>query len=98
MALVTLANAKIHLRITDTDHDADITLKLAQAELVITGYLKSQADPTWTDVTVPADVQAAILLMLTHLYEHRGDEMKPDEDLWNAIARLLMRRRDPALA
>lgn len=52
----------------------------------------------WDEVTAPGHVQSATLLMLTHLYEHRGDEMSPDAHLWLAIERLLMRARDPAFA
>jgi hypothetical protein len=54
--------------------------------------------PNWTDSTVPAPVQAAALLMLTHLYEHRGEDMSLDTGLWEAIGRLVVRFRDPALA
>lgn len=96
---VTLAQAKGHLRITDTDHDSDIQLKLNQAESTINDYLKSRVDIAWTDeTTVAPPVQAAILLLCAHFYEHRGDDMKPDAALWQAIERLLMRYRDPALA
>lgn len=56
------------------------------------------ARPVWTESTVPGPVQSAVLLMLGHLYEHRGDELASDENLWLAISRLLMRLRDPALA
>lgn len=52
----------------------------------------------WTEATVPRQVQAAVLLMLTRLYEQRGDDEKADADCWAAIERLLMRSRDPALA
>lgn len=170
MAILTLAQAKAHLRITTSNDDTDITLKLAQAEAIVIDYLKARlttietisvANPTviTTDMphalisgvtygitgttstptvngaqvvtvtgpltftvpvnvtvgqtsaagtvgsavyasgTVPLQLQAAILLMLTHLYEHRGDDMdKYDESLWLAIERLLVRLRDPALA
>lgn len=54
--------------------------------------------PAWTDSTAPQPVQSAILLMLTHLYENRGDNMQLDESLWKAVDRLLVRSRDPALA
>lgn len=106
-ALITLALAKQHLRIPvdDTAHDPDIQSKADQSSAIIVDYLKAQADPAWTDTTVPLPVQAAMLIMLTHLYEHRGDDMTPtptgstpDEDVWNAIDRLLKRSRDPALA
>jgi len=170
MALVTLANAKVHLRITGTTYDADVQLKLDQAEAIILDYLKvrliaiasvsstnpavvtttvphsltsglsypilgttttptingsqvvtvtspttftvpvnvtaGQADEagtvgatTWDTSTVPKEVQAAVLVMLTHLYENPGDNMQTvDETAWQAVERLLMRRRDPALA
>jgi len=52
----------------------------------------------WTPATAPKQVQAAALLMLTHLYEHRGEDMMADLSVWQAIERLLMRSRDPALA
>jgi hypothetical protein len=58
----------------------------------------SIARPTWTDATVPGPVQAAVLLLLTHLYKHRGDDPSADAALWEAIGRLLIRFRDPALA
>src|SRR4030095_747207 len=108
-ALVTLATAKQQLRITDTLHDADVQAQLDAAEAIVLDYLK----PTWvggvprgdlwpwTPNTLPRVVEQAILLMVTHLYEHRGDDMTPasaggtpDADVWLAIERLLIRRRD----
>lgn len=56
------------------------------------------ADVEWTPDTVPLPVQAATLLMLTHLHEHRGDDQESDEMLWKAIERLVIRFRDPAFA
>lgn len=96
--LITLEEAKTHLHITTAAHDADITAKLRQAQDVILDYLKHGADPAWTAETLPLPVRAGMLLFLTHLFEHRGDDMEPDEHLWTAIGRLLMRFRDPALA
>lgn len=52
----------------------------------------------YSSATVPKAAQAATLLVLTHLYEHRGDDMAPDQNLWDAITRLLSMYRDPALA
>jgi Flp pilus assembly protein TadG len=52
----------------------------------------------WDIDTVPASVQTAILLMVVHLHENRGDDMKSDDALWGAIRRLLERSRDPAFA
>lgn len=56
------------------------------------------ATPTWAESDVPLPIQAAILLMLTHLFEHRGDDMSTDEKLWMAVDRIVVRFRDPALA
>ena len=102
--LVSLATAKQHLRITDALHDADIELKLTQAQHAILDYLAEVVDETWTEATVPRIVEAAILIYLTHLYEHRGDDMSPsasgstpDEDVWAAIRRLLARLRMQAI-
>ena len=100
--LVTLPVAKEHLRITDTLHDADVSNKLAAASATIRDYLKGQYDPTWDATTAPPWIMAAVLLLLAHLYEHRGDEFGDagdnDDRVWNAIANLTRRSRDPALA
>jgi hypothetical protein len=103
MPLVDLTQAKAHLRITVSDADADITLKLAQAEAIVlqrcssTVYWREIA-AAWTSVTVPLAVQAAILLVLTGLYELRGDDMTLDFKLWEAVDRLLQLNKDPVLA
>jgi hypothetical protein len=52
----------------------------------------------WSDETAPEPVRTAVLLMVAHLYENRGDDMKADDALWACIERLLMRSRDPAFA
>jgi Phage gp6-like head-tail connector protein len=97
--LVTLSEAKEHLRIRDTLHDADVTAKTATAQAAILANLANAADATWTDVTVPLPIKHAILLLTTHYYEHRGDAMpEVDAALWEAIARLLAWYRDPTLA
>lgn len=96
--LVTFATAKEHLRITDLDHDAEITVKLAHANDTIYRYLEPRADPAWTPATVPGEIAAAVLYLLTHLYEHRGEDLSIDEAVWAAIDRILARRRDPVFA
>lgn len=100
--LVTLETAKVHLRVDDALHDADIDQKRKAASATIRDYLKDRNDPAWTDLTVPPWVQASVLLLLTHFYEHRGDEFGSAQDnddrVWAAIARLCQRSRDPALA
>jgi hypothetical protein len=56
------------------------------------------ATVAWTDATVPWPVKAAVLVALTHLYENRGNDMRADADVWEALRRLLERARDPAYA
>ena len=116
MGLITIAQAKAHLRI-DTDSlipfesaDADLMLKMAQAEHLILDYLKlvSTSPPLWTDETdVPPLVQAAILFQLGELYRFRGDDAGAVSDsarrdaagsLSPIVEGMLRRYRDPALA
>jgi Flp pilus assembly protein TadG len=52
----------------------------------------------WTDATLPGPVYASILLVLTHLVEHRGDDLPSQPALSPTVESLLMRSRDPALA
>jgi hypothetical protein len=102
--LVTLTQAKAHLYITTPPGDpgdAVIQDTLDAAEDVILNYLKGAngAAIGWTDPTsAPGPVTQAIKLMLGRLYEQRGDDEENDERLWQAIDRLLVRYRDPALA
>jgi hypothetical protein len=102
--LITLATAKEHLRVTDNNHDGEIVRTVAYAADVIFDYLKHGVDPAWVDeTTTPLPVQAAILKMLTHLYEDRGDratdtDADAAETLWASIDLLLARFRVPAIA
>jgi hypothetical protein len=100
--LWTLAEAKIHLRITDTAHDADVDQKLAAAQEGILAYLGPAGDATWTPATAPLEVKNAILQLLTHYYEHRGDDLgltnRDEAVIWNILRRMLAMYRDPALA
>jgi hypothetical protein len=103
--LWAVAEVKPHLRIRDTDHDADIAQKLETAQEAILAYLGPAGDATWIPETAPAAVKHAILILLTHYYEHRGDDMAPsasgatpDADVWRAIQNLLAMYRDPTVA
>ena len=102
-ALVDLETAKTHLRIVDTAHDDDVSQKLASASATIRDYLKDRNDPTWdaSAANVPPWLTASVLLLLAHLYEHRGDEFgraqDNDDRVWAAIANLCRRARDPAV-
>ena len=106
---ITLAQAKLQLRIVDTDtsHDPDITRLMEAAEAIVVDYIgKSQAGRDalglWTDATtVPKNVQHAILYQLTELDQFRGDttlERTADQDLSDVVIGLLRRITDPVLA
>jgi hypothetical protein len=99
--LVTFDEAKTWLRVTDTDHDAEIETTREAANDLIYGYLKDRADETWTPTTVPAEIRHAILMLVAYYYERRGDDLEdPDRDtaIWAAVENVVKRRRDPALA
>ena len=70
--LLTLVEAKTHLRVTSTVDDDDITLKTQMASDIVRNYLKTMDNPDWTDANVPTPIKAAVCLMLTHLYEDRA--------------------------
>jgi gp6-like head-tail connector protein len=97
--LVSLADAKVHLRITDTDHDADVTAKLAEAQDEIVARLFDAADPAWTETTFPRPLRAALLIQLEALYDR---DYNADTDKWEprmrAVDRIISIWRDPALA
>ena len=100
--LVTLAEAKVHLRIVDTDttHDADITPKLAAAEEQILAKLGHAADPSWAAATAPRAVRHAVLILLDAFYERRGGD-EGSEELRKALETvdlLLAHYRDPTIA
>lgn len=107
MALVTLAAAYAHvhgdwiLAASPADPlDVELQSKVDQASDIILSYLKiATSPPYYDDQTAPKRIQAAALLMIANLWTYRGDDIDtPDEKTWQAIERLLMRDRDPALA
>lgn len=110
--LVTLTEAKAHLRITTPDDDpgdADLTMKLTHAQALVLDYCGSTAwwrtiTATWTADTLPDVVKAAILLELGELYRYRGDDYALEEsprtdgeDLNPRVRDLLRRSRDPVV-
>lgn len=95
MRLVTLEDARDHLRIDDHDQDGFLLVQLTNAESAVVDYLKSRADDTWTTETVPGHVRASVLLALAVLWENREGDVDP---ITPAVESLLRRSRDPALA
>lgn len=88
--------------IIDEDYPT-LVMKMEQAEDIILDYLKTHlgsGGESWDATTVPPRVKAAILLMLSALWDDRegqgdaGDYLRDD----GPIANLLRRQRDPALA
>lgn len=90
--LVTLQQARDHLRSDSTDDDNDLTLKIHAASGAVLNYIRNGAD-IFTDssgepvldsnggpIGIPYEVQAATLLMLGYLYKDRdGDPDKAYE-------------------
>jgi hypothetical protein len=82
MALVTLQQAKRHLRILHSDEDDDILEKAEHASAIVLDYIQ-RPDLEWTDAvdgspSTPSDapfvIQAAVLMVLDILWERRGSE------------------------
>jgi hypothetical protein len=102
--LVTLAEAKEHLRITHAFEDGDLQRKLDEAEEIILFYLKASADPTWTRATVPGAVYAAICMQFANLVAARGDQVTATRGGGSTtglpldVENVLRMYRDPALA
>lgn len=115
--LVSLDEAKSHLRLDGTtEHDCQIRQKTEEATAICLDWLKNyigDADERqarydvidgWTTGDVPPQVRAAILRMLGHLFQFRGDDDKAirpvieNGDLPADVTMFLKRLRDPALA
>ncbi len=101
--LITLADAKAHLRVDGSAHDADITLKIHQASAIILNHLKLTELPgAWITtaspevLAVPYNVLAATFLVLGELFENR--EAAVADPLSSSIRNLLIGLRDPSLA
>jgi hypothetical protein len=109
MALVSLAEAKDHLREENDLNNGDVLSKVEAAESIVLDYIGATAtwrtvSAAWTDATVPALVKAAILIQLGELYgpSGRGDDAKGppqvDGQLSLQLTNMLRRYRDPVLA
>jgi hypothetical protein len=105
VSLVSLDQAKDHLRVDHDDDDEDIFDKVEQASAIILDYLKLDTPPiSWGNLSgdsppgtgVPKVVQSSVLLALGELHNKR--EASEVNVLSEAVKNLLRRSRDPALA
>ncbi len=101
--LVTLTQAKSQLRITSSDADYDIILKVQAGSAILMNYLKlTEPHEDWYNdssppaLVVPGEIQQAALLIIAELYENR--EASTSNPLSIAVKSLVHRWRDPALA
>lgn len=74
--LVTLDEAKFHLRIDDTFSDVDLAEKITQASDIVVDYVGTTAadgstPANWTQTTVPPRAKTAVLLVLGTLFASR---------------------------
>jgi hypothetical protein len=108
--LITLAQAKKHLRLTTYEDDDDVLLKLEQATSMVLEYIWRDDDDwvdtmiAWTTTTAPKQIQAAIMVQLGELHRFRGDDV-PDQTpkrehgyLSPQVTAYLHRFRDPSVA
>lgn len=105
--LVTLEQALRHLRllvgdapdpITNHDDASDVEFKGEIASGIVLNYVTDADKEEWTDETAPFSVRAAVLLVLSDLWEHRAGSADDDVFLSRAVKDLLHRYRDPTLA
>jgi len=71
--VVTLAEAKLHLRVTDASEDGNIQLYIDAATTAIEKYLNRPIPGAALPVpAIDAAIKAACLLMVGDLYQNRG--------------------------
>lgn len=99
---MTLEQAKIHLRRTDTTADVDIYLKVNMASSIVMKYIKKDDASEWglgtspETYAIPTDVQSATLLVLGELFENR--EGATADVLSETVKNLLSQYWTPALS
>jgi len=112
--LVSLQQARDHLRSDDTADDSDLELKVLAASQVVLDYIQGDAVDGLTDTdgelltdtdglveNVPYRMQAATLLLIGYLYRNRDGD--PDKDFGEnmlplPVKALLSPYRDPSCA
>lgn len=98
--LISLEMAKGHLQVVSDADDELIDEQRQQASDIVRAQMSTLGDDTWTDTNAPSGVQAAVFVLLTFLYERRGDDMSGFKDTMDAVHGLLTMAGycDPALA
>lgn len=74
---VTLAQAKSHLRVTQSSEDSTIQIYISAASQTIRNFLNLRLLPGegQPSPNIPADIQAAALLIIGGMYETRSDKI-----------------------
>ncbi|MBY6265568.1 phage gp6-like head-tail connector protein [Azospirillum sp. 412522] len=93
MTVVTLDEAKAHLRIDGADDDADVGLKLSAAEGAVAQHLDRPLpwqNGDGAEVSVPDPVKVAILLVLGDLYANRESSIVGATHVKNPTAEWLL--------
>lgn len=87
MTMITsLSTAKAHLRIDGNDEDALLQLYIAAAEAYVNDYCDTKEAP-FTSFT--PTIQAAVLLVISDLYENRTAQVEKNLYKNNAVESLL---------
>lgn len=93
--IITLAEAKAHLRLTSTDEDGLVRLFIQSATTEVENYLNRDIPVvTGTTATYPAPIKAATLLLVSDLFENRDGASDKVLIQNAAIQRLLYPYRD----
>lgn len=103
MGLVTLSQAKAHLKPPGDFDDSRIEDLIRDASEIVCDYLKVTSDYFQSTVgnpnqDVPGAVRAATLLVLGALYDNADGQDPDKEPLSPAVKALLHSRRTPTLA
>lgn len=101
--LVTLQQAKDHQYLDGTYRDSDVQAKVTAASAIVMNHVKLAAPPEhWRNGSspetydIPADIQAATLLVFGDLFEYR--EATNANPISPAVEALLSHYRDPSMA
>lgn len=90
MAIITTAEAKLHLKVDQADEDSLIDLYIASAEAYIEKYINRVIpNKNLPTPNVPAPIKAAALLIVGDLYENRQGAGTAEIKENPAVGRLL---------